>query len=90
MLARTLGRTLHELCETMTAAEFGLWLEEYRRDPWGGHRDGLHAAIVAKAVADYAGKIRNSPAELEEFLLRFEPLGETVEPDPIDHFKQMK
>lgn len=80
----------------MTSAEFSLWIEEYRRSPWGEERDGLHAAIVAKTVADYAGKVRNgSTATLSEFLLDFDTPdpGQAVnvetEPDPIKHFQRI-
>ena len=85
----------------MTAAEFSLWAEEYRRSPWGEERDGLHAALVAQTVANFAGKMINGPpAKLSEFLLDFEsdqkPLSPQQqaqvvaeeEPDPIAHFKQ--
>lgn len=34
MLARTLGKTLHELTHTMTADEFGLWYQEFLKAPW--------------------------------------------------------
>lgn len=34
MLARTLGRTLEELEESMTAAEFGEWFAYYELAPW--------------------------------------------------------
>lgn len=34
MIARSLGRTLEELGRTMSAQEFGLWVEAYRATPW--------------------------------------------------------
>lgn len=56
LLARTLGRTFHEICETVTAQEFALWLAEYAREPWGEVRSDLRAGIVASTVANFAGR----------------------------------
>lgn len=87
MLARTLGRTLDELGQTMSAAEFSEHWDDYRRSPWGERRADLHAALVAQTTANYAGKMRKDAAKLTDFLLEFEPRGEAEpEPDPAAFF----
>jgi hypothetical protein len=75
----------------MTAAEFGVWFAEYNRSPWGEERSALNFAIIAKTVADYAGKIRKGgPSKLSDFILDFEratkPDEVIIEADAFEHF----
>lgn len=87
MLARTLGRTLDELGQTMSVAEFAEHWEDYRRSPWGERRADIHAALIAQTTANYAGKMRKEAAKLTEFLIDFEKPGEPeTELDPATFF----
>lgn len=75
----------------MDAWEFDLWWREYRRNPWGEHRDEAHARLVAMTVANSSGKTRKEDAQLSDFALKFgttkhEP-AEQAEPDPATFFK---
>lgn len=86
MLARTMGRTLEELGETMSSAEFGDHWLDWVYAPWGDRRADIHAALVCKTVADYAGKTLKEGHEtkLEHFLLDFdrdEKLVEEMDPN---------
>lgn len=86
MLALDMGRTLEELCCSMTSTEFEMWRALYRQKPWGDKRGDLQAAIVAQAVAHYSG----NPADIDDFLLKFKidaPEAHTEEPDPMKYFK---
>ena len=74
MLARTLGRTLDELGDSMSAAEFLDHWDDYQRDPWGGLRDDLNTAHITKSIANYAGKMRKDSLEYRDAVdvLRYE------------------
>jgi len=100
-LALRLGRTLEELGRTMSAAEFALWLELYREEPWDDSRDDLRAGIIAATVANYAGKVRKEgvqPATPLDFMPFVADAGDAEpdeietdeEPDPLQHFSQYK
>ena len=52
LLARTLGRTLQELADSITAEEYGLWWAEYCRSPWGELRQDTGFGIVAATLAN--------------------------------------
>lgn len=89
-LALHMGRTLGELCETMSGEEFGLWRALYLREPWGEDRADARAGVIASTIANYAGKQRaeNAPPAIPaDFMLfadrRPEP---EVEADPLSHF----
>jgi hypothetical protein len=89
-LAMRLGRTLHELEQSMTAEEFGLWQALYRQDPWGETRADLRAGIVASTIANYAGMTRAKhaePAKPADYMPYIER-DDNVEhdPDPMKHF----
>lgn len=68
MLARTLGRTLQELAESITAEEYGLWLAEYRRSPWGDLRDDVRFGIVAATVANVQRGPKTKPYKATDFM----------------------
>lgn len=51
-LARTLGRTVQELGETLTAEEFAMWQAEYQREPWGEFRIDLAGGVMASTLAN--------------------------------------
>lgn len=49
-LALRLGKTLHELTQTLTARELQMWLAYNRKSPIGDVRGDVQAAQVAAAV----------------------------------------
>jgi hypothetical protein len=49
----------------MTSAEFSVWLQEYRFNPWGEARVGMMLAHIAQVIANYAGKMREKDMDLE-------------------------
>ncbi len=89
-LALAMGKTLHELSQTMTAQEFGLWAALYEVDPWDSTRQDINAGIIAATVANYAGKMRKKgtkeavPADFMPFLKQQEEQEDAV--DPFEHF----
>lgn len=88
-LALKLGKTLQELSQSMTSAEFSLWLECYPDDLWGEMRDYERAGVIAATVANYAGMVRAKhaePAKPSDFMPNFGAEEETVEPDPAAYF----
>lgn len=93
MLALRMGRTLEELGNTMSAHEFGLWLELYAQDLWGEMREYERAGVIAATVANYAGMMRGKGSEAAKST-DFMPLSkaqrdamqEEVEPDPVEFF----
>ncbi len=57
-LALAMGRTLQELREALSYAEFQEWCLYYQVEPWGDERADLRAGIVASTIANYAGRQR--------------------------------
>lgn len=53
-LAALLGRSLHELGETVTAEEFGLWLAFFEKEPMG-------PAQLMPALAEIRAAMANGP-----------------------------
>lgn len=88
-----LGRTLGELGETMSSAEFSLWLALYKRAPWDETRADINAGIIAATIANYAGKMRGesvppaSPADYMPFIEK--PTVVEQEPDPLEFFAKI-
>lgn len=96
LLARTIGRTLAELRECMTAHEFGLWQAAYVAEPWGEAREDLHAGIVAAAVTNVAGKVmpKGKLVTPADFFVRWGKQDQIErapddEPAPLDFFRGM-
>jgi hypothetical protein len=89
-LALRMGRTLRELCESMSSAEFSLWIEAYKDDQWGGKDDDFRAAVVASTVANFAGKqlANNATTTPQDFMPIYGDQQEEVqsEPDPLAYF----
>ncbi|EOZ7939583.1 DUF4035 domain-containing protein [Cronobacter malonaticus] len=54
-LALRLGRTLHELKQTMTASELRMWIEFDRQNPISDRRGDIQAAQVSAAVLNSQG-----------------------------------
>lgn len=88
-LALRMGRTLGELAETLSAAEFDLWVALHNEAPLDDSRADLHAGIIAAAVANFAGKALPEGRSVSP--LDFVPFGpEPEEPDPLEHFARFK
>lgn len=54
-LALRMGRTLHELRQTMTASELKMWIEFDRISPIGDWRADAHAAQISVAMLNSQG-----------------------------------
>ena len=73
----------------MDSYEFGLWVAEYNRAPWGEYRSDLQAGIVAATVANTAGRMLQegvtvSPADYMPFIER-----PKAEADELEEVKRM-
>ncbi len=68
-LAGHLGKTVHELRQTMSYQEFIEWMAYDRLDPIGGYRQDLNTALLAMMQSG------DPKAKLSDFIL--------IDPDPI-------
>ena len=68
-LALRLGRTVHELTQTITASELKMWIEFDRLSPIGDKRGDIQAALVASSVYRSQG----GKATLDDMLLLWGP-----------------
>nr|WP_302825374.1 DUF4035 domain-containing protein [Hafnia alvei] len=66
-LALRLGKTVHELTQTITASELKMWIEFDRLSPIGDKRGDIQAALVASSVYRSQG----GKATLDDMLLRW-------------------
>lgn len=66
-LALRLGKTVHELTQTITASELKMWIEFDRLSPIGDRRGDIQAALVASSVYRSQG----GKATLDDMLLRW-------------------
>ncbi|MEI2264238.1 phage tail assembly protein T [Erwinia sp. CGal63] len=73
-LALRLGRTLHELKETLTASELRMWIEYDRVNPISDRRGDIQSAQVVTAVLNSQG----AKVKMEDVLLQWR------EPDPVE------
>ena len=73
-LALRLGRTLHELKQTLTASELRMWIEYDRENPISDRRGDIQAAQVATAVLNSQG----AKVKMEDVLLQWR------EPKPVE------
>jgi hypothetical protein len=97
MLALRMGRTLEELCASMSSAEFSLWVEAYKEDQWGDKWHDWRAGVVASTVANFAGKTLPKGAQNlspQDFMPNVgkdecEEEDEICEPDPFAFFSEM-
>lgn len=55
--------TLEQLGDSMSSAEFSMWLALYKVSPWDERRIDIGFGQVAAAIANYAGKMRKESAE---------------------------
>lgn len=94
MLALRLGRTLEELCASMSSAEFSLWAAAYKDDQWGDMWEDWRMSVIASTVANFAGKTlaKGVQTTSKDFMPKFgnQDEEETVNsPDPFTFFSQM-
>ena len=66
-LALRLGRTLHELRQTLTASELKLWIAYDRLSPIGDWRGDVQAAQISAAAINAQG----GKANMTDLILRF-------------------
>lgn len=66
-----MGMPLSMLSTVMTTEEFEHHHAAYRLSPWGPHRDNLHAALIAREVANMSGRTLEEGAmrALDDYLL---------------------
>ncbi|EOI3492439.1 DUF4035 domain-containing protein [Cronobacter sakazakii] len=77
-LALRLGRTLHELKQTMTVSELRMWIEFDRQNPISDRRGDIQAAQISAAVLNSQG----AKLSLDDLLLQWsatEPNEESAE-----------
>lgn len=94
MLALRMGRTVDELYQTMSSAEFSMWAALYEENQWADERAELQAdfraGTICATVANFAGKsLRRgsdnlSPGDFMPSLAK--PQEPLPEPDPLAHF----
>ena len=52
-----LGRTVAELEHSLGSSELIEWQRFWAREPWGAHRDNIHAGLIASTLANaFRGK----------------------------------
>ncbi|WP_373964272.1 phage tail assembly protein T [Kosakonia sacchari] len=66
-LALRLGRTLHELRQTITASELKMWIAYDRVSPIGDWRGDAQAAQIAMATLNSQG----GKYEIKDLILKF-------------------
>ena len=77
-LALRLGRTLHELKQTLTASELRMWIEFDRLNPISDRHGDIQAAQISAAVLNSQG----AKLSLDDLLLQWsetEPNEESAE-----------
>ncbi|MGK3115340.1 phage tail assembly protein T [Candidatus Pantoea formicae] len=80
-LALRMGRTLHELCKTLTASELKMWIAFDNASPIGDWRGDVQAAQVSTAVLNAQG----AKASINEMILKW---GQTEEESEISGLEE--
>ncbi|KAB8310322.1 DUF4035 domain-containing protein [Rouxiella chamberiensis] len=80
-LALRLGRTVHELRQTLTASELKMWIAYDRLSPIGDWRGDVQAAQVATAAINAQG----GKLSINDVLLKW---GQTEEEKEISDFEE--
>ncbi|MFS7385019.1 DUF4035 domain-containing protein [Rahnella inusitata] len=81
-LALRLGRTLHELKNTLPASELKLWMEFDRISPIGDRRADMHAAQITAAVFNAQG----GNVSLDDALLKWQAAEVETEENGLEGF----
>jgi hypothetical protein len=71
-LALALGRTISEIDNEMSSAEFSDWIQFYSMHPFGSERDNLHAAIIATLIGNANRGKGARPLEIDDFMIMSE------------------
>lgn len=80
-LALRLGRTLHELGQTITASELKMWIAYDRISPIGDWRADAQAAQIAVATLNAQG----GKYEIKDVILRF---GDQAEAEEVSELEE--
>lgn len=80
-MALRLGRTVHELRQTLTASELKMWIAYDRLSPIGDWRGDVQAAQVATAAINAQG----GKLGLNDVLLKW---GQTAEENEISELEE--
>jgi hypothetical protein len=81
-LALRLGRTLHELRQTLTASELKMWIAFDRVSPIGDWRGDAQAAQIAVATLNAQG----GKYEIRDLILKFGQQDETEEISDLEEW----
>jgi hypothetical protein len=81
-LALRLGRTLHELKNTLPASELKLWMQFDRISPIGDGRADQHAAQITAAVFNAQG----GNVSLDDALLKWQAAEVETEENGLEGF----
>ncbi|MDZ7322035.1 DUF4035 domain-containing protein [Kosakonia sacchari] len=81
-LALRLGRTLHELRQTITASELKMWIAYDRVSPIGDWRGDAQAAQIAMATLNSQG----GKYEIKDLILKFGQQDETEEISDLEEW----
>lgn len=81
-LALRLGRTLHELRQTITASELKMWIAFDRVSPIGDWRGDAQAAQIAMATLNSQG----GKYEIKDLILQFGQQDETEEISDLEEW----
>ena len=79
-VAALLGRTVAELRQQMSSAEFTDWCAYYQLEPWGYDAENWRMGMVCSTVANAAG--RKKPLKPSDFLPR-SPLRQRQSPEQM-------
>jgi hypothetical protein len=64
-----LGRTVAEIEHGMSGQEMRDWELYWQLEPWGSHRDNLHAGVVAAVIANVHRRKGQRPLSPADFML---------------------
>lgn len=81
-LALRLGRTLHELRQTITASELKMWIAFDRVSPIGDWRGDAQAAQIAVSTLNAQG----GKYEIKDLILKYGPQDETEEISELEEW----
>lgn len=87
-LCLALGKTLGELCESMTVEEFEQWVEFDRMRSLPDVRDEYYHAMQAQATTNMAGKAIERNVPIGKFLI-FREQAKPKEQDAMEFFKSL-
>jgi hypothetical protein len=59
-VAALLGRTVEELQQAMSSAEFVQWCAFYSLEPWGFDSDNWRMGVIGATVANYSGRVKKA------------------------------